>query len=72
MAATTAELDGAQLRQALDTRDVIGQAKGILMERRGITADEAFDVLRTTSQSLNIKLTDLAATLAQRHAEIEL
>jgi ANTAR domain-containing protein/GAF domain-containing protein len=69
---TNAELNAVQLRKAIDTRDVIGQAKGILMHRRGITADEAFDVLRKTSQSLNIKLTDLATTLAQRHAEIEL
>jgi hypothetical protein len=71
-ARTTAELNTVELRKAIDTRDVIGQAKGILMHRRGITADEAFDVLRTTSQSLNIKLADLAATLAKRHTEIEL
>ncbi|HEX6347399.1 GAF and ANTAR domain-containing protein [Umezawaea sp.] len=71
-ARTNADLDVAQLRKAIDTRDVIGQAKGILMHRRGITADEAFDVLRTTSQSLNVKLADLASTLASRHHEIEL
>ena len=69
---TSAELSTAHLRKAIDTRDVIGQAKGILMHRRGITADEAFDVLRTTSQSLNVKLADLAATLARRHPEIDL
>ncbi len=71
-ARTTAELDAVHLRKAIDTRDVIGQAKGILMHRRGITADEAFDVLRKTSQSLNMKLADLATTLAHRHSEIDL
>ncbi len=68
--ATTAELETTQLRQALQSRDVIGQAKGILMERRGISADEAFDVLRRASQSLNIKLTTVAQTLVDRRAEI--
>jgi GAF domain-containing protein len=69
-AVTTAELEAAQLRQALNTRDVIGQAKGILMERRKISADEAFDVLRQASQALNVKLTQVAKTLVERRAEI--
>jgi hypothetical protein len=70
MAHTAAELELAQLRQAISSRDVIGQAKGILMERRGVSADEAFDILRRTSQSLNVKLTQLAETLVQRRSEI--
>ncbi|MEC3977107.1 GAF and ANTAR domain-containing protein [Amycolatopsis sp. H20-H5] len=70
-AVTTAALRQVQLRQAIDTRDVIGQAKGILMNRRKITADEAFDVLRRTSQDLNVKLADLAKTLTIRHAELD-
>ena len=52
-----------QLRQAIASRDVIGQAKGILMARRGLTAEEAFDVLRRTSQDLNVKLVELAGTV---------
>ncbi|WUL71911.1 GAF and ANTAR domain-containing protein [Amycolatopsis sp. NBC_00345] len=67
-----AEMQTAQLRQAIDSRDVIGQAKGILMQRRGVTADEAFDILRRTSQDLNVKLAELAGTLARRHTEIDL
>lgn len=59
-----AQQETAQLREALQTRDVIGQAKGILMQRRGITAGQAFDVLRNASQSLNWKLRDVAHTLA--------
>jgi hypothetical protein len=50
----------AALHRALSSRDVIGQAKGMLMERQGLSAPEAFDVLRRTSQRLNLRLTDLA------------
>lgn len=52
------------LRIALDSRDVIGQAKGILMERYRITADEAFDLLVAASQRGNRKLRDVAEELA--------
>ena len=70
MASTAAELEAAQLREALRSRDVIGQAKGILMERRGISSDEAFGVLRAASQSLNVKLAQIAQTLVDRRSEI--
>ncbi|GAB3705887.1 GAF and ANTAR domain-containing protein [Mariniluteicoccus flavus] len=49
-----------RLREALSSRDVIGQAKGILMERHGITPDEAFSTLRRASNQLNVKLRDIA------------
>jgi hypothetical protein len=55
----------AALHRALSTRDVIGQAKGILMERRHLTAGEAFDTLRDTSQRLNIAVHELATRLAE-------
>jgi hypothetical protein len=64
------ELREMQLRQAIDSRDIIGQAKGILMHRRGISADEAFDLLRRTSQDLNIKLAELARTITDRHTDL--
>jgi hypothetical protein len=70
-AMTLAELEAAHLRTAIESRDVIGQAKGILMQRRGISADEAFDLLRQTSQRLNVKLVELARTLAGRRQELE-
>lgn len=70
-ARTQAELEAENLRQAIDSRDVIGQAKGILMQRRGLDADEAFDLLRRTSQQLNVKLAELARTLATRHTELD-
>jgi GAF domain-containing protein len=54
-----------QLREALMTRDVIGQAKGILMARHKITADEAFERLRIASQRQNRKVRDLAEDVAR-------
>jgi hypothetical protein len=53
----------AALHRALSSRDVIGQAKGMLMERQGLSAPQAFDVLRRASQRLNLRLTDLAEQL---------
>jgi hypothetical protein len=52
-----------QLREALESRDLIGQAKGILMARGGLSADAAFDVLRRASQRTNRKLRDVARDL---------
>jgi GAF domain-containing protein len=52
-----------QLHTALRNRDVIGQAKGILMERHRITADAAFGYLSQASQAVNMKLTGVALHL---------
>ena len=52
------------LLKAVESRDVIGQAKGILMERHKITAAEAFDALRSESQHSNVKVVDIARLLA--------
>jgi transcriptional regulator with GAF, ATPase, and Fis domain len=49
-----------QLRAALASRDVIDQAKGILMAVRGIDADEAFAVLVRQSQREHVKLREVA------------
>lgn len=48
------------LREALESRDAIGQAKGILMARRGCSPDDAFEALRKASMRRNIKLRDVA------------
>lgn len=69
---TRAELRSENLHKAIASRDVIGQAKGILMARRGVSAEEAFDQLRRASQELNMKLVDVAHLLASRHTEFEL
>jgi GAF domain-containing protein len=54
-----------QMRHALSSRDIIGQAKGILMERHRITADEAFGLLSKHSQRVNRKLADVARALTE-------
>ena len=51
------------LNVALDSRKLIGQAQGILMERHGLDADRAFEVLRRYSQDHNIKLRRVAEHL---------
>jgi GAF domain-containing protein len=55
-----------QLRAALASREIIGEAKGIIMERQSCTRDEAFDILRRASQRENRKLRDLAEELVLR------
>ncbi len=54
-----------QLRAALVNRDVIGQAKGILMERYKINPDAAFSTLTRISQHRNIKLHEVARQLIE-------
>lgn len=44
------------LRAAIDTRKVIGQAQGVLMERFDLDAQAAFEFLRRQSQGKNVKL----------------
>lgn len=63
-----------QLQQALESRAVIEQAKGVLATLEHITVDAAFERMRQTSQRTNVKLRELAArivdqaTSAQRSA----
>ena len=59
-AAILASREGEQLQSALSTRDRIGQAKGIIMERFDIDDIRAFDMLRQLSQDTNTKLVDVA------------
>lgn len=59
-AAIIASREGDQLQSALSTRDRIGQAKGIVMERYGIDDVAAFAMLRRLSQDTNTKLIDIA------------
>jgi AmiR/NasT family two-component response regulator len=52
-------------RPALARRDVIGQAKGILMERYRLTPDAAFALLDRISQETSTKLHDVADQLTR-------
>ena len=56
------------LRISVTSRDLIGQAKGILMERFRLTAQQAFDVLSRVSQDSNRKLVDVAEELTETGA----
>lgn len=67
LAARTAE-DLAHMRAAMVSRAVIEQAKGILMERHKVTADQAFTALTHASQNSNIKLRDVADHLVHTGA----
>jgi GAF domain-containing protein len=56
-----------QLSQAMRSRAVIEQAKGILMARSPeLSPDEAFDLLRRASQRENVKLREIAQRLVDR------
>lgn len=55
----------AQMENAVATREVIGEAMGILMGRHHITEEQAFDVLRRYSQENNIKLREVARLVCE-------
>lgn len=56
-----------ELQGAFGRRAIIEQAKGILMARNGINADDAFEVLREHSQRSGRKISDLADAIVQSH-----
>ena len=56
------------LRTALESRDAIEQAKGIIMATSGCDPDTAFDMLRQQSQHENRKLRDVAVELVAQQA----
>ena len=62
-ASARASADVANMRQAMVSRSVIEQAKGILMERYKVTAEQAFTLLTHASQRSNVKLRDIADEL---------
>ena len=66
VAMAASEADG-HWRTAIDSRDLIGQAKGLLMQRNGVTGLHAFTMLVTVSQQQNMKLVDVARWLVERH-----
>jgi GAF domain-containing protein len=57
------------LTEAMKSRAVIEQAKGVLMaQRRELGPDDAFDLLRRASQRENRKLRDIAQSIVDRNA----
>ena len=63
--AMDAARDTEHLWKAIDARNLIGQAQGILMERFGVDGDQAFAVLRRYSQENNLKLHVVAQRLIE-------
>ena len=60
------------LHQALRTREVIGQAVGLLMQRYGLNPDGAFDFLVRTSAHSNTKVREIASRMVKDHeAEVD-
>lgn len=56
---------GESLRAAARSRQIIGIAQGMLMQRFGLSLDQSFELLRRYSQTHNIKLRVLAERLAE-------
>jgi len=63
LAALRQEVDG--LKVALGTRTIIGKAMGVIMEREAVNETDAFEILKTMSQHSNVKLRDVAVSLAR-------
>jgi transcriptional regulator with GAF, ATPase, and Fis domain len=63
--AVKAALTEAGYETALRSRDVIGQAKGILMARHRMTADMAFELMKSLSQDQNRPVRELAVDIAR-------
>ncbi|MCV7348237.1 hypothetical protein BST42_03350 [Mycolicibacterium rhodesiae] len=60
----------SQFQEALASRDIIGQAKGMIMERYSKDATQAFEMLRQLSHDTNVPLAEVAARIvdaAQAH-----
>ncbi|GAB3130893.1 GAF and ANTAR domain-containing protein [Tsukamurella serpentis] len=58
-----------QIRAALTTRDVIGQAKGMIMERYKLDSDAAFRLLARLSQDSNVRLAEVAEQVIEAGPE---
>jgi hypothetical protein len=57
------------LQLALESREVIAQAQGIVMERFGLTDGQAMGLLRRQSQKSQVKVRDLAVLITEHRAE---
>jgi hypothetical protein len=60
--------DAAALRRGLASSRAIGKAVGMLMVLNDVSDDDAFDILRRTSQETNVKVADVAADFVRRRS----
>jgi AmiR/NasT family two-component response regulator len=58
-----------QLSQAIETRDVIATAKGLLMAKERLSSTDAFEVLRRASQRENMRVREIAERMVAAHDE---
>lgn len=59
----------SQFESAIASRDLIGQAKGRIMERFDVDAVRAFELLRKLSQDSNTRLAEIAAQIVVRSSD---
>ena len=69
-AASEAKLLNEQLSEALNTRIVIEQAKGMIAQQRGIDMEAAFTTLRDHARTHNLRLADLARDVVDGHLDL--
>ena len=65
-----AQREAVQLRNAVESRAVVDQAKGVLMHALGCSAAEALDRMRRVSQTQHVKVTDVARQVVEGHAAV--
>jgi hypothetical protein len=65
--AATERQSALSLRAGLESNREIGKAMGLLMASHGISDDEAFAMLRSTSQDRNVKLVEVARQVLEHH-----
>jgi GAF domain-containing protein len=69
-AAREAQILNEQLSEALNTRVIIEQAKGMVAERRGLDMEDAFTLLRRHARNHNLRLADLTRAIVDGRADI--
>ncbi len=62
-----AQREAVQLRNAVESRAVVDQAKGILMHALGCSATDALERMRRVSQTRHVKVTDVAKQVVEAH-----
>lgn len=65
-----AQREAVQLRNAVESRAVVDQAKGILMHAFGCSATEALERMRRVSQTQHVKVTDVARQVVAGHGAV--
>ena len=65
-----AQREAVQLRNAVESRAVVDQAKGILMHAFGCSATQALERMRRVSQTQHVKVTDVARQVVEGHGAV--